>query len=178
MMEALRRRVENEIACTALGAEVIIADSRSMNRSYDQLLDRIEAPTERQECMQAFVDLLWDALHETGVSWIGFYGHEGGDELTLGPRRNRPACSPIGLQGACGRAFTSGKPVVVKDVAELGEDYIACDPQDRSELVIPLFDEAGECWGVLDLDSHQVGAFSDRDVAGLLPLLRRAGLTR
>ena len=67
--------------------------------------------------------------------------------------------------------------MVVRDVAELGENYIACDPRDRSEVVIPLFDETGRCWGVLDVDSHELGAFSDADVTGLGRLLRKAGLT-
>ena len=37
------------------------------------------------------------------VSWVGFY-FLGEGEMTLGPRRDKPACSPIGLHGACGRA--------------------------------------------------------------------------
>lgn len=127
--------------------------------------------------MQAFVDLLWDALHASGVSWIGFYLHEGSEELILGPRRDKPACSPIGLHGACGKAFLSRRPLIVRDVAELGTGYIACDPRDKSEVVIPLFDQAGQCWGVLDLDSHEVGSFSHEDVDGLESLLRRANLT-
>ncbi|MFH0981341.1 MAG: GAF domain-containing protein [Planctomycetota bacterium] len=107
----------------------------------------------------------------------GFYLHEGGDELVLGPRRDQPACSPIGLYGACGQAFRRQKPLVVRDVRDLGADYIACDPRDQSEVVIPLFDAGGRCWGVLDLDSHNVGAFDDRDVVGLTQVLRAAGLT-
>lgn len=128
--------------------------------------------------MQVFVDVLWDALHGTGVSWIGFYLHEGGEELVLGPRRDRPACSPIGMHGACGQAFRSGRPLVVRDVKELGENYIACDPRDRSEVVVPLFASDGRCWSVLDLDSHEVAAFDEGDVAGLQLLLRKAGLTQ
>lgn len=62
-------------------------------------------------------------------------------------------------------------------MADLGPNYIACDPRDRSEVIIPLFDETGRCWGVLDVDSHDTGAFGDRDVDGLLTVLRRAGLT-
>jgi putative methionine-R-sulfoxide reductase with GAF domain len=149
-----------------------------MSRPYDILAGRITACTDRARAMQAFVDLLWEVLHATDISWVGFYCHEGRDELVLGPRRDKPACSPIGLHGACGQAFKAGRPLVVTDVAELGEDYIACDPRDRSEVVIPLFDEAGTCWGVLDVDSHQIGAFDDEDVAGLLLLLRKAGLTQ
>jgi putative methionine-R-sulfoxide reductase with GAF domain len=149
-----------------------------MARAYHEMLSRIRPDPDRRRCMQIFVDSLWDALHATGVSWVGFYYHESGDQLLLGPRRDKPACSPISLHGACGQAFTSGRPLVVRDVKELGESYIACDPRDRSEVVIPLFDEHGLCWGVLDLDSHEVGSFSEDDVNGLLLLLRKADLTR
>lgn len=148
-----------------------------MSRDYESLLDQIKPEADRGRSMQAFVDALWDALHGTGVSWIGFYLHEGGEELVLGPRRDKPACSPIELHGACGRALRSGRPLVVRDVNDLGDGYIACDPRDRSEVVIPLFEHDGDCWGVLDLDSHEVGAFDEGDVAGLLMLLRGAGLT-
>jgi putative methionine-R-sulfoxide reductase with GAF domain len=127
--------------------------------------------------MQAVVDALWEALHPTGISWVGFYVHEGGEELVLGPRRDKPACSPIGLHGACGQAFSSRKALVVRDVADLGADYIACDPRDRSEVVLPLIGGAGTCWGVLDLDSHDVAAFDDTDVEGLRQVLQAAGLT-
>lgn len=126
--------------------------------------------------MAAFCDLIWDALHTTGISWVGFYVHESGDQLILACCRNKPACSPIGLHGACGQVFIRGTPLVVRDVKELGDNYIACDPRDRSEVVIPLQDDDGLCWGVLDLDSYEVGAFSDADVQGLTMLLQRAGL--
>ena len=41
-----------------------------------------------------------------------------------------------------------------------------------------LFDDSGSCWGVLDLDSHEVGAFDDTDVEGLQSVMRAAGLTQ
>lgn len=148
-----------------------------MQRDYDQLINRIKKGPNRERQMQSFVDVVWDALHNTDISWIGFYQHDSGEELVLGPRRDKPACSPIGLHGACGQSFKARRPVVVHDVKELGENYIACDPRDRSEVVIPLFDESGECWGVLDVDSHEIGAFDEQDVAGLESLLQRAGLT-
>jgi len=127
--------------------------------------------------MRAVVDALWEGLHENGVSWVGFYLPEGEAELVLGPSRNKPACSPIGLHGVCGQAFTQRKPMIVRDVRELGQNYVACDPRDQSEVVVPVFDENGACWAVLDLDSHQVGAFSEADVSGLLSVLRAAALT-
>lgn len=146
-------------------------------RPYDQILERLTPVGDRRQRMQMVVDALWDALRDTGVSWLGFYIHEGNDELVLGPLRDKPACSPIGLHGACGRAFVARQPLVVHDVRELGESYIACDPRDRSEVIVPLFESDGHCWGVLDLDSHEVGSFSDADVAGLERIVRAAGLS-
>ena len=74
------------------------------------------------------------------------------------------------------RAGLSGpKPLVVRDVTDLGEAYIACDPRDRSEVVVPI--RAGNrVIGVLDLDSHQIGAFDEEDarLASELPEARRA----
>jgi putative methionine-R-sulfoxide reductase with GAF domain len=67
--------------------------------------------------------------------------------------------------------------MVVRDVADLGEGYVACDPRDLAEVVIPLFEPDGTCWGVLDLDSFDVGAFDESDVTGLSSLLVAAGLT-
>ena len=148
-----------------------------MNRAYAEVASHLGPLGDRPQRMQAVVDALWDALKDANVSWVGFYLHTGRDELVLGPRRDKPACSPIGLHGACGRAYTSRRPLVVGDVAELGENYVVCDPRDRSEVVIPLLGDDGTCWGVLDLDSHQVSAFDDGDVEGLTAVLRAAGLT-
>ncbi|HUU82877.1 MAG TPA: GAF domain-containing protein [Phycisphaerae bacterium] len=148
-----------------------------MERPYDKMTRELTCTGDRQQRMRAVVDTLWEALQDTGVSWVGFYLHEGRHDLVLGPRRDKPACSPIGLHGACGRAFRERRPLVVRDVAALGQNYIACDPRDRSELVIPLFEADGRCWGVLDLDSFEAGAFGIEDVEGLLGALQATGLT-
>jgi putative methionine-R-sulfoxide reductase with GAF domain len=147
-----------------------------MKRPYREIAEKLAFAGDRHQRMGALVDALWEALAPTGVSWVGFYLYEGQDELVLGPSRDKPACSPIGLHGACGRAFTEKRPLVVRDVRRLGENYVACDPRDRSELVIPLLDPDGTCWGVLDLDSHDVDAFDASDVVGLGALLRVTGL--
>lgn len=148
-----------------------------MRRDYNSIQPHIVSTSDRHSAMQSFVDAVWPVVSRLGVSWIGFYLKAGDDSMTLGPRRDKPACSPIGMHGACGRAFVSGRPLVVRDVADLGANYIACDPRDRSEIVIPLFDESGKAWGVLDVDSHEVGAFTEDDVTGLTRLLKQAGLT-
>lgn len=148
------------------------------NRDYEALAERMRGVSgDRTQRMQAAVDAFWTELGSQGVSWIGFYLCDGGDEMTLGPRRDKPACSPIGMHGACGRSFRSRRGIVVRDVRTLGANYVACDPRDQAELVIPLFDEGGECWGVLDADSFDVGAFDVDDLRGMENVLLAAGLT-
>jgi putative methionine-R-sulfoxide reductase with GAF domain len=147
------------------------------SRDYAAIARQLSSAGDRPQRMRAAVDALWAALRDTGVSWVGFYLHEGADELVLGPMRDKPACSPIGLHGACGEAFKTRRPVLVHDVQARGSNYIACDPRDRSEVVVPCLDADGACWGVLDLDSHDVGSFTAADATGLISILKAAGLT-
>ena len=153
----------------------------------------LPADAERQDRMQAVADALWNAFglsaadtealesHRPGegrISWVGFYAPvPGKEEMILGPRRDKPACSPIGLHGACGRSYLSRKALVIGEVSRLGEGYIACDPRDRSEVVIPCFNPDGSCWGVLDADSYDANAFTERDAYALMLVLRAAGLS-
>lgn len=165
---------------------------RNLNRVYAPVLAKAKPVGDRAERMKLAIDLLWDQFsipihpaegavddefHPT-ISWIGFYTKvDGADEMILGPSRNKPACSPIGLHGVCGRCWKERRPVVVPDVATLGADYIACDPLDKSELCVPLLDDEGNCWGVLDADSYHTEAFDERDVTGMRMLLQRLDLT-
>lgn len=135
---------------------------------------------EPAEAMGALIDALWSRRESARVSWAGFYhlqrGAREGEELVLGVSCPKPACSPISLSGACGRALTTRSTLVVGDVASLGEGYIACDPLDRSELVVPLIRD-GACSCVLDLDSHELGAFTGADADALHGWLSAHGLT-
>jgi GAF domain-containing protein len=45
------------------------------------------------------------------------------------------------------------------------EGHIACDPDSRSEIVVPLIVD-GEVIGVLDIDSPKPGRFSAEDQRG------------
>ncbi|MCH8243954.1 MAG: hypothetical protein IH897_15275, partial [Planctomycetes bacterium] len=56
-----------------------------MTRPYDKIADSSKALAgDRTAIMQEVVDSLWDALHSTGVSWVGFYLFQGSEELILG----------------------------------------------------------------------------------------------
>ena len=167
--------------------------NRRRDRAYERLIRVVscaESPVSswddsvRAERMRRCVDAMWDELSPLGVSWVGFYlGGAGASEMTLAYCRDKPACSPIGLHGACGRCYLARRMLVVTDVARLGEGYIACDPRDRSEVVVPMLAPsattagAGACWGVLDVDSHDAGAFNADDAKGLWRVCEAAGLT-
>ncbi|MBX3382076.1 MAG: GAF domain-containing protein [Phycisphaeraceae bacterium] len=132
----------------------------------------------RETAMRRAIDLLWGALGSSGMSWIGFYQRpRGTDEMVLVCREPKPACSPIGLHGMCGRCCLSRRPIIIHDVRTLGDGYIACDPKDLSEAVVPLINPDGSCDAVLDADSYHVGAFGPGDAAGMTLVLIALGLT-
>ncbi len=151
---------------------------RDYGRLRSVLRDRVRPGMTRDGVTRIAVDAFWGHLAPTGVSWIGFYTLEpGADEMRLGPRRDKPACSPIGLHGACGQSATGKATLVVMHVQNLGDGYVACDPRDTSELVIPCIDDDGVCWGVLDADSFDEGSFGERDARELASILHEIGLT-
>lgn len=136
------------------------------------------SPSQDPDVLRRCVDILWGALGSSGISWLGFYQKAAGDEMVLVCREPGPACSPIGLHGACGSSWRSRRGLVVRDVRDLGEGYIACDPRDQSEVVVPVLRADGSCWGVLDADSHDVGSFDGEDLRGIDSVLVALGISR
>jgi GAF domain-containing protein len=110
-----------------------------------------------------FVALLYNALDE--VNWLGIYVLRG-DELVLGPFQGKPACTRIALdEGVCGAAASTLQTQRVADVHAF-PGHIVCDPDSRSELVVPLLSH-GQLIGVLDIDSPITRRFSAADQAGV-----------
>lgn len=98
------------------------------------------------------------------LNWAGFYFVEDG-ELIVGPFQGQPACVRIAPgKGVCGTAMVSRETQRVEDV-EAFAGHIACDPNSRSEVVVPLILD-GEVIGVLDIDSPKPGRFSAEDARG------------
>ena len=98
------------------------------------------------------------------LNWAGFYFRNGA-QLVLGPFQGKPACVRIPMgKGVCGTAAARGTTVLVPNVHDF-PGHIACDPDSRSELVIPLIED-GTMLGVLDLDSPLLARFDDLDRAG------------
>ena len=98
--------------------------------------------------------------------WTGFY-RVCGDRLVVGPYIGTVGCLQIEFgRGVCGTAAAQRKTIVVPDVQQF-PGHIACDPNSKSEIVVPVFDRDGALIAVLDVDSDQLNAFDDEDREGL-----------
>lgn len=106
--------------------------------------------------------LLWQEIPD--INWVGFYKMEDG-ALVLGPFQGKPACIriPVG-KGVCGTAVAENRIQLVENVHDF-PGHIACDCVSNSEIVLPIH-AGGKIWGVLDIDSPDIGRFSEADKEG------------
>lgn len=101
--------------------------------------------------------------------WTGFYVVDAtrSEELVVGPYQGTLGCLRIGFgKGVVGACAARRETIIVDDV-DAFPGHIACDSRSRSEIVVPVFDGAGELVAVLDVDSEQPAAFDERDARGL-----------
>src|ERR1700755_818629 len=98
-------------------------------------------------------------------NWTGFYMLDPNDPetLVLGPFRGAPTEHvriPVN-QGICGAAVAQNDTVIVDDVNS-DPRYLACSLETRSEIVVPV--RANDVVvGEIDIDSHDLAAFSAQD---------------
>lgn len=98
--------------------------------------------------------------------WTGFY-RVCGDRLVVGPYIGTVGCLQIEFgRGVCGTAAAQRQTIIVPDVTKF-PGHIACDPNSKSEIVVPVFDRDGTLIAVLDVDSDQLDAFDEDDREGL-----------
>lgn len=98
--------------------------------------------------------------------WTGFY-RVCGDRLVVGPYIGTVGCLQIEFgKGVCGTAAQRRQTIVVPDVNAF-PGHIACDPNSKSEIVVPVFGPDGELIAVLDVDSDRLDAFDEEDRQGL-----------
>lgn len=141
--------------------------------------------TDYEECYQAIVAIWSDeggstlddiALMATINSilanrfphyfWTGFY-RVCGDRLIIGPYIGTVGCLQIEFgRGVCGTAAAKRETVIVPDVNQF-PGHIACDPNSKSEIVVPVFGPDQELIAVLDVDSDRLAAFDEEDREGL-----------
>ncbi|MCF6274655.1 MAG: GAF domain-containing protein [Robiginitomaculum sp.] len=101
--------------------------------------------------------------------WTGFYLVDPlkPGELVVGPYQGTLGCLRIPFgKGVCGTVAATGKTATVDDVHKF-PGHIACDSKTMSEIVVPVFDKAGELAAVLDIDSTDLATFDAVDQAGL-----------
>ena len=96
--------------------------------------------------------------------FVGFYIVQTDMQvLEVGPYQGRLlACGRIAFgDGACGTAACRQQTVILHDVSQ-SINYIACDDETQSEIVVPIFIE-GKLIGVLDIDSDEIAGFDEID---------------
>lgn len=128
-----------------------------------KIMETLRPIRDQKAALQTVCEILvTDVPH---YDWVGFYLVEpdSSRELALGPfegAKTEHLRIAFG-EGICGQAAEKEEIFVVPDVSR-ETNYLSCSPEVRSEIVIPIF-KAGKLWGELDIDSHQVAAFSKKD---------------
>ena len=64
------------------------------------------------------------------------------------------------------------KKTLIENDISLCKNYIACDDETQSEIVLPLFDEKNNVLAVLDIDSIFKNTFDEIDKSKLEELIR------
>lgn len=133
----------------------------------DDLTEEIEGIVDGEgdgeEKLRAICELLRERVDH--YHWVGFYlvDPEAERELILGPysgagtEHNR---IPFG-SGICGQAADREETFTVQDVSK-EDNYLSCSIRVKAEIVVPIF-KGGRVVGELDIDSHQIRPFSDKD---------------
>lgn len=134
------------------------------SRVADRLEDARSEGASRDELLRSAVREIEGA--EDHYDWVGIYLMEDdGGPLVLHNYIGRPTDHdriPVG-EGVCGEAVAEARDINVPDV-EARENYLACSPETRSELVVLIRDgDEGPIHGQIDLDSDEPDAFDERD---------------
>lgn len=139
----------------------------SYNEMYDHIIKMITGSVadelDQTANLANAAAVIWQYLPD--INWAGFYVFDP-PELVLGPFQGKPAINRIKLgHGVCGTAAKMRKTIIVPDISVF-EGHIACDPDSRSEIVVPMF-QNNYLLGVLDIDSPTPNRFTEADRIGL-----------
>ena len=144
-----------------------------MRVNYDTLAKTVHALTEGETDEVALMATLVCELHHADdrFDWTGFYRVTEPNLLKIGPYQGGHGCLQIPFsRGVCGAAART-REVQLVDNVEAFEGHIACASSTRSELVLPVFNAAGDVIAVLDIDSDQPAAFIKADAQALTAIL-------
>jgi GAF domain-containing protein len=128
---------------------------------YDRLLHEYREKFDNKNPLQYTVNFLRNKVDK--YNWVGIYMVED-DDLVLrawdGPEATEHVRIKIG-EGICGLAAKEQFTVVVPDVSK-DSRYIACFPNTKSEIVVPIFNN-GKVIGEIDIDSDLIDPFDKKD---------------
>jgi len=144
-------------------------ESFDKKEAYDLIARQIEALLEGVNDPIASMASVACVVHQAlpYSSWTGFYRVVAPELLRVGPYQGGVGCLEIPFgRGVCGTAASRGETILVEDVHAF-EGHIACDPEARSEIVLPVRSVTGELVAVMDVDSTEPAAFDEVDRAGL-----------
>ncbi len=142
---------------------LVINNELSADEKYRLLEKQLKSLLNKDENILSNLSNFTAALKQTfdKISWVGFYLFDG-KRLYLGPFQGKVACTVIEIgKGVCGTSAEKRETLIVEDVDQF-PGHIACDPESRSEIVIPIL-KGKELYGVLDLDSGNIGSFNELD---------------
>lgn len=137
----------------------------SIGPTYNASIEALRTVMNPKRAPAAVLDFVVVHLRDAypRFSWVGIYLlNEDFLELAAwrGPRATEHTRIPVG-QGICGLAAQSRETVVVPDISK-DPRYVACFPETRSEIVVPILRE-GLVYGEVDVDSDALDAFSPQD---------------
>ncbi len=144
-------------------SEIEINTNQSENEIYENcsvILEHLIVPSDKLiSNLSNYISLLKQSFSK--ISWVGLYIVEK-DKLFLGPFQGNSACSEIIVgKGVCGTSAIKKETIIVQDVSKF-PGHIACDSKSQSEIVVPIIIN-NQIWGVLDIDSYKINAFSELD---------------
>ena len=128
----------------------------------NKVKDIIDSKHGRDEKLSAVSHLLKEEIPY--YDWVGFYiADNAKKELILGPYVGEPTeHTRIAFgEGICGQAAIIRKPFIVQDVRK-ETNYLSCSVKVMSEIVFPIMKD-NKVIGELDIDSHTLSPFTDKD---------------
>ncbi|MBO6624467.1 MULTISPECIES: GAF domain-containing protein [Paracoccaceae] len=144
-----------------------------MQVDYQTLSRTIDSLTDGETDEIALMATVACEVHHSDprFDWTGFYRVTEPGLLKIGPYQGGHGCLQIPFsRGVCGAAARSGQVQLVADV-DAFPGHIACASSTRSELVLPVWNAAGDLIAVFDIDSDKPAAFTETDAEKLAAIL-------
>ena len=140
---------------------------KDYNLTYKTLLSIFN--TSFSLSIQAKMSLASSILGSKFSNWnfCGFYIVVAKKVLEIGPYYGKMIpCTHINFgRGVCGTAAKLKKTIIVDDVLDY-HNYISCDSETKSEIVVPIF-KKNKLEAILDIDSIKIGDFNSIDKINL-----------